>query len=90
MIKIGSTINALGAASTANEEYMVEFTKRVAGIAPSAEISIDKVLGLAATLDQLGQTSEVSSTVVSQVIPNMFKETETYARIAGMSVSDFS
>lgn len=90
MLKVGSAVNALGAASTANEGYLVEFTKRVAGIAPSAGISIEKVLGLAATLDQLGQTSEVSSTVFSQVIPMMFKDTATFANIANMSVDDFS
>lgn len=89
MIKVGSTINSLGAASTANEGYLVEFTKRVAGIAPSAGISIDKVLGLAATLDQFGQTSEVASTVISQVLPDMFKDTATYAGIANMAVGDF-
>jgi hypothetical protein len=58
MIKTGSAINALGAASTANEAYLVEFTKRVAGVAPTAGISIDKILGLGATLDMLGQQSE--------------------------------
>ena len=89
MIKVGSTINALGAASTANEGYIVEFTKRVAGIAPSAGISIEKVMGLAATLDQFGQSSEVASTVYAQVVPHMFKDTATYAAIAKMSVSDF-
>lgn len=90
LLKIGSAINSLGASSTANEGFMVEFAKRVAGIAPSAGISIDKILGLGATLDQLGQTSEVSSTVFSQIIPNMFKDTATYADIAKMSVADFS
>ncbi len=90
LLKIGSTINALGAASTANEPYLVEFTKRLAGIAPSVDISIQNVLGLAATLDQLGQTSEVSSTVMSQLIPKMFKDTATFANIARMSLSDFS
>jgi len=89
IVKVGSAINSLGAASTANEGYIVEFTKRVAGIAPSAGISIDKVLGLAATLDQFGQTSEVASTVISQVLPDMFKDTATYAGIAKMSVTDF-
>jgi TP901 family phage tail tape measure protein len=89
MLKVGSAINALGAASTASEGYLVEFAKRVAGIAPSAGISIEKVLGLAATLDQLGQTSEVSSTVYAQIIPLMFKDTATFADIANMSVDDF-
>jgi len=90
MLKVGSSINALGAASTANEGYIVEFTKRVAGIAPSAGVNIQAVMGLAATLDQLGQTSEVSSTVYSAVMTGMFKDTAMYAKIAGMSVKDFS
>ena len=90
LLKVGSAINSLGAAGTANEAYLVEFAKRVAGIAPSADISIDKVLGLAATLDELGQTSEMSTTAVAQVISKMFKETATYAGIAQMSVEDFT
>jgi len=90
LLKTGSAINALGASSTANEGYMVEFAKRVAGVAPAANISIQDVLGLAATLDQLGQTSEVSSTVFSQIIPDMFRNTALYAKTAGMSVDKFT
>ncbi|MBK6346544.1 MAG: phage tail tape measure protein [Bacteroidales bacterium] len=47
-------------------------------------------MGLAATLDHLGQTSEVSSTAYSQVVTGMFKDTEAYARAARMSVESFS
>jgi chromosome segregation ATPase len=47
LLKIGSAINSLGAASTANEGYLVEFSKRVAGVAPQAGISIS--IGNAAT-----------------------------------------
>ena len=90
LLKVGSAINSLGAAGTANEAYLVEFAKRVAGIAPSADISIQKILGLAATLDELGQSSEMSTTAVAQVISKMFKETATYAGIAQMSVEDFT
>lgn len=90
MLKVGSVINELGMASTANEGYIVEFTKRVAGIAPMTKISVDAVMGLAATFDQFGQTSEVASTVYSQIMTQMFKKTGTYARIAGMEVKEFS
>lgn len=90
MLKVGSALNSLGAASTANEGYMVEFAKRVGGIAPVSGISITKVLGLAATLDQLGQTSEVSATVFNRMIPKMFTDTEKYADLAGLSVEEFS
>lgn len=82
MLKVGSVINELGMASTANEGYIVEFTKRVAGIAPITNVQVPAVMGLAATLDKFGQTSEVSSTVYSQVMTQMFKKTGTYAKIA--------
>lgn len=90
MLKVGSAINDLGAASTANEGYIVDFSGRLAGIAPNAKISIDKVMGLAATLDPLHQQAETSSTAVGQTITKMFEKTETFANIAGMSLKDFS
>nr|DAZ61149.1 MAG TPA: tail tape measure protein [Caudoviricetes sp.] len=89
MIRVGSTINELGAASTANEGYIVEFTKRLAGVAPSANISIQNVMGYGATLDQFGQQCETAGTAMSQAITGMFKRTEVYARIANMSLKDF-
>lgn len=90
MLKVGSAINELGMASTANEGYIVDFSKRLAGIAPNADISIDKVLGLAATLDKYGQQSETAATAIGQVIMAMFKRTETFAGIAGMELRDFA
>ncbi len=89
MLKTGSAINSLGMASTANEGYIVEFTKRVAGIAPNANISIDKILGLAATLDKYGQMSETSATAIGQTITGMFRRTDEFARVAGISVAKF-
>jgi TP901 family phage tail tape measure protein len=90
LLKVGSAINALGQASTANEGYIVEFTKRVGGIAPNANISAADTLGLAATLDQLGQTAEVSSTVYGKLMIAIGKDTPYYAKLAGMSVGEFN
>ncbi len=90
LLSVGSAINSLGAASEANEGYLVDFTNRTAGVAPQAKVSIQNVLGLGATLDQLGQSAEVSGTTYSQVMTGMYKRTNQYAKIAGMSVSEFS
>nr|DAN52401.1 MAG TPA: tail tape measure protein [Caudoviricetes sp.] len=90
MLKVGSAINELGMASTANEGYIVDFSKRLAGIAPNADISIDKVLGMAATLDKYGQQAETASTAIGQTIMAMFKRTETFAGIAKMSLQEFA
>lgn len=90
LLSVGSAINSLGADSEANEGYLVDFTNRTAGVAPQAKVSIQNVLGLGASLDQLGQSAEVAGTTYSQVMTGMYKKTDKYAKIAGMSVSDFS
>jgi TP901 family phage tail tape measure protein len=90
LIKAGSAINALGAAGTASEAYIVQFTKRMGGIAPQANFSIESIMGLAATMDELGLGVEASSTAIGQFIVGLGKDIPGFARIAGMSVKDFS
>ncbi|SDM41025.1 phage tail tape measure protein [Pedobacter antarcticus] len=90
LIKVGSAINAVGAAGTAKESYMVEFTNRLGGIAPQANMSIQSILGLAATMDELGQPLEASATAIGQFIVGLGKDIPGFARIAGLSVKDFT
>jgi TP901 family phage tail tape measure protein len=89
LLKVGSAINELGMASTASEGYMVEFAKRLSGVAPLAKISIQDVLGLGATLDSLGQTSEVSSTALSKLFLDMAKNAKVFSKQAKMEYGDF-
>src|SRR5690606_38473375 len=88
-LKVGSAINELGMASTANEGYMVEFARRMAGVAPLAGITIEQILGLGAALDQLGQTEAVSSTALSKLFLAIAKDAVTYSQYAKMEVNDF-
>lgn len=90
LLKTGSAINALGAAGTANEGYIVEFSKRLGTIAPAANISIENVIGLAATMDELGQPAEAATTALGQFIVGMGKDLPTFAKVAGLSVKEFA
>jgi TP901 family phage tail tape measure protein len=90
MLKIGSAINALGQSSTASEAYLVDFTKRLGGVATQAKISIQDILGMGATLDSLGQQAETSSTAVGKLLVDMFKAPGDYARIARTDVKSFT
>src|SRR5690606_33087609 len=65
------------------------FARRMAGVAPLAGITIEEILGLGATLDQLGQTSEVSSTALSKLFLAIAKDATTYSKYAKMEVNDF-
>lgn len=89
LLKVGSAINELGMASTANEKFLIDFTSRLAGIAPLANVSIQEILALGSTLDQLGQRSEVSSTALNRLFLLLAKDAETYAQYAGMEVDKF-
>ncbi|MEO9474126.1 MAG: phage tail tape measure protein [Cyclobacteriaceae bacterium] len=88
--KTGSLINELGARSSASEEEIVDFLSRLAGIGPSAKISISNIAGLGSTLSQLKQSMEVSGTTFVNIIPKMFTNTAKFAEIAGMGVEEFS
>ena len=89
MLAIGSAVNSLGQASTANEGYMVEFMKRLGGIASQAKLSADQVLGYASALDQNGQAVEMSATAFMKLIQQMVKKPEEFVQAAGVSMEEF-
>lgn len=89
LLNVGSALKDLGNASVAEEKNILDFTKRIGGIAPIADMSIDKVMGLGATFDILGQSMEVSATAVTRVWIAMAQHPEKFSKIAGKSVKDF-
>lgn len=89
LLRIGSAINEIGMASTANEGYVVDFVKRMSGISGVANIGAAEVIAMAGTLDALGQSSEVGSTALSKVMTKMGSDVPTYAKLAGKSVDEF-
>lgn len=90
MLRVGSVLNELGMAGTATEQYMVNFTRRLAGIAPTANISAQSVMAIGAVMDELGQPVEASATAIGQFIVRLGRDIPKYAKIAGMSVKAFS
>lgn len=89
MLAIGSAVNSLGQASTANEGYLVEFMKRLGGIAAQAGMSADQVLGYASALDQNGQAVEMAATAFMKLIQQMVKKPEEFVNAAGVSIEEF-
>lgn len=90
LTKVGSAINSIGAASTASEDYLVDFSARVGGVGQQANISLPNILAYGSVLDQLGQSAEISGTTMNTIWVSMFKNTASYAKVAKMSTADFS
>ncbi len=82
LLKVGSAVNTLGRSSTASEANIVEFTRRMGGIAPQAKVSIQDILGLGGAADALGVTMEVAGTALSQVFSKMAEKRDVYAKFA--------
>lgn len=90
MLAVGSAINELGASSSANEGYLVQFAGRLGGVASQAGISIDEILGYASALDQDMQQVEMSATALQNFIMKIMGEPAKFAQLAKMEVGAFT
>ncbi len=84
MLEIGSGINEIGAQSAATEAFQVDFLNRLAGTGPTAKLAAGDLLGYSATLENMGQTAEVSGTALSKFFIDFIKNVEKFGGIAGM------
>lgn len=89
-MQIGNAIIDLANKGVASGSFIVDFTKRLAGIANTANVSLESSIGLAAGLEELGQTSETSSTAVTQLITKVGQDLPKYAKLAGKDVKEFA
>jgi TP901 family phage tail tape measure protein len=87
--RVGSSLNELGANSKATEDKIIDFTKRLAGVAAQAGISSPDILALGALFDSTGQSIEVSATTLNKLLPALGKETVKFAKIAGVGIKEF-
>ncbi|NQU54152.1 MAG: phage tail tape measure protein, partial [Bacteroidetes bacterium] len=90
MLKVGSAINEVSANSNAQAPYLIDYLKRMGGIAGQTKVNTAKIIGYGASLDQLGQKQEMAATVHGKVMVDMFKDQAKYATIAQMSTKDFT
>jgi TP901 family phage tail tape measure protein len=84
ILEMGSAINEIGAQSAATEGYQVDFLNRMAGTGPTAQLAAADLLGYSATLENMGQTAEVSGTAMSKFFVDFVKDGEKFGSIAGM------
>lgn len=90
LLAVGSVINELSQNCTASAPYLAEFAQRLAGVGAQADMSIPEIMGFAAVLDSQGQKLEMSSTALSKIIMNLFKDPAKIAKATGMAVNEFA
>lgn len=90
MLATGSAINELAQNSSAQANYLVEFTARVAGIGKQFGLTQTQIMGFGAVLDENMQKDEMAATAFSQLLTKMTTNTKKFANIAGIEVGKFS
>jgi TP901 family phage tail tape measure protein len=90
ILKIGNGIVELANSGVATGNYLIDFTRRLAGIAGTAELGLGDVMGLAAGFEEMGQNVEVSATAVTNILTKIGSDTAKFAKFAGMSAKDFA
>ena len=89
LLSVGSVINELSQNCTASAPYLASFAQRMAGVGAQARMTIPEIMGLAAVLDTQGQKVEMSSTAVSKVIMDMFKQQDQIVKATGLNAQKF-
>lgn len=90
LTSIGNAIVDLANKGVASGGFIVDFTQRLAGLAKTANLGLDAVMGLAAGLEESGQRSESSSTAIIKVLSQIGGDVPKFAKVAGKSVEEFS
>lgn len=90
MLALGSSINEVSASGANQAGFLVDFIKRTGGISDVAKISAQDMIGLAAAFDEAGQSQEISATAINKFYGSAAKDVKEFARVAGLSVKEFS
>lgn len=90
ILHISNAINELGASGLATGGFVSEAARRIAGIAVPLGATTGQVLGLSATMEELGFNVERGSSSVVRTLQLMAKDTAGFAKIAGTSLGEFS
>lgn len=90
MERMGSVVNELSNTSNALASDITNLTKRMSGAGSTIGLVTPEIMGIAATMKDLGVETEVGGTAMSQVFQKMLTDTEKFAKVASLDLEAFS
>lgn len=95
--RLGATLVALGNDGASTEAEIVQMALRIAGAGKTIGLTAADVFGFANALSSVGVEAEAGGSAISRVMVDIAQSVETaddklatFARVAGMSVEDFT
>lgn len=84
-LKIGNALNVLAASGASTAPVITEFSKRIAGTVGSLGLTASEILGVSATLEELGTTAYRGSSGFARVIMEITKAPEAFSSALGIT-----
>ncbi|WP_405149428.1 phage tail tape measure protein [Sphaerisporangium sp. NBC_01403] len=95
--KLGASLVALGNAGASTESEIVDMALRIAGAGKTIGLTEGQVLGFSSALSSVGINAEAGGSSISRVMITIAQavdaggqQVEKFAKVAGMSASEFS
>lgn len=89
ILRIGNALNFLEAQGAASASVTSDFAGRIAGAAAPLGVTSDKIIGLSATLDELGINAERGSTASIRVLQRLATAPDAFAAAIDTPAAEF-
>lgn len=82
LLHIGNAINELASSGAATGPVVADFANRIGGVGITLGLTSGQVLGLSATLQEMGVSTERGGTAVTRILQKMTTHTEDFYKVA--------
>ena len=82
---VGSAIAALAKNGTSNQQAIVDFTARLAGVGNQAKMTVPEIMAIGAVLDENEIRVEMAGTAVQRVVMDLYTKTDKFAKALNLT-----
>ena len=87
---IGNSLNFLEAQGAASAGTIADFAGRIAGAGRNLGVTSGQIIGVSATLDELGVNAERGASAYVRILQRVAASPEAFAKAAGVSAKEFT
>ena len=90
LLRIGNALNILESEGAASAGVISDFAGRIAGVGRGLGLASGQIIGISATLDELGVTAERGGTAVTSILQRLARSPQAFAEAIGEPVDTFT
>ena len=88
--RLASAFTALASSTTTDEKKLVNYTQRLAGMGKTFGLTTQQIVGISATLADIGVSARLGTTAVSRLMTKMMTNTHRIAEVLRLDFDKFA